>query len=115
MDLRAAMSSARAAWSDECALGVTRDFLAECGWALEAGGGLIEVPADAELRVRSAAFILSDQGFGDHVEAIVYLGADGSPPHDLPRHGVLRLYLNAEGRMITEDRYSPAEWRDRRA
>ena len=114
MDLRAVMSSARAAWSDACVVGLARAFLSRCGWALEVDGGLIDVPMDAEFRVRSAAFILSDHGFGDHVEAIVYLGADGSPPHDLPRYGVLRLYLDAEGRMITEDRYSPDEWRDRR-
>jgi hypothetical protein len=115
MDLRATIFSARAAWSDAYVIDMARKFLAECRWALEAGDGLIDGPVDVELQIRSAAIILSDQGFGDHVEAIVYLGADGSPPHDRPLHGALRLYLDAEGRMITEDRYSPAEWRDRRA
>jgi hypothetical protein len=44
----------------------------------------------------------------------VYLGVERSLPHLFPVHGVLRLYLNAAGQMITEDRYSPAAWRGRR-
>ena len=109
MDLRAVMSSARAAWSDAHVLGVARQFLTLCGWSLEVGDGIIEVPMDAELRVISWALIFSQDGFGDHAVAIVYLGLDKPPRHDLPLHGVLRLYLNADGQMITEDRYSPTQ------
>ncbi|MGL4553811.1 MAG: hypothetical protein ACRC33_21825 [Gemmataceae bacterium] len=111
MDLRAAMDALRAAWSDAHVCGVARTFLAECGWELEAGEGFIRVPPDAELLMYSAASTVSDySGFGDHVEAIVFLGAERSPHGTFPVHGVLRLYLNAAGQMITEDRYSAADW-----
>jgi hypothetical protein len=113
MDLRPAMDGVRAAWSDDHVCRVARDFLAECGWALEAGEGegeWLRVPPEAELLVYSAAVILSGLGFGDHVEAIVYLGVERSPHNVWPVHGVLRLYLNAAGQMITEDRYLPTEW-----
>jgi len=113
MDMRAAINDFRAAWSDDHVCGVARDFLAECGWELEAGEGFIRVPPDAELAVYSAAVILSERGFGDHVEAIVYLGIERSPPDLFPVYGVLRLYLNPAGQMITEDRYSPAGWLQR--
>ena len=111
MDLRAAMADVRAAWSDDHVCRVARRFLAECGWELEAGDGSIRVPPDAELLVYSAAVIFSEFGFGDHVEALVYLGVGGSPPNVRPVHGVLRLYLNGAGEMITEDRYSLDDWR----
>lgn len=110
MDLRTAMDVVRAAWSDAHVCRLARDFLAGCGWALEADGGAVRVPADAELLVYSAAVIVSDHGFGDHVEAIVYLGVKRSPPNVFPVHGVLRLYLDAAGRMVTEDRYTVADW-----
>ncbi|HKA05845.1 MAG TPA: hypothetical protein VKD71_01225 [Gemmataceae bacterium] len=110
MDMRAAMDGVRAAWSAEHVCRAARDFLAECGWELEAGAGHIRVPPDAELAVYSAAVIVSDHGFGDHVEAVVYLGVERSPPNVWPVHGVLRLYLNPAGQMVTEDRYTPAEW-----
>ncbi|MBO0697588.1 MAG: hypothetical protein J2P46_04275 [Zavarzinella sp.] len=113
MDMRAAMDGVRAAWSAEHVCRAARAFLAECGWELEAGAGRIRVPPDAELAVSRAAVVVSDHGFGDHVEAVVYLGVEGSPPNVRPVHGVLRLYLNAAGRMITEDRYTPAEWLQR--
>lgn len=114
MDLRAAMNAIRAAWSDEHVCHIARDFLARCGWKLEVGARFLRVPPDAELLVYSSAVIVSDRGFGDHVEAIVYLGVEGSLPNVIPVYGVLRLYLNAAGEMITEDRYSPAGWRTRR-
>ena len=113
MDMRAAMDGVRAACSAEYVCRVARTFLAECGWELEAGDGSIRVPPDAELAVYSAAVIVSDHGFGDHVEAIVYLGVERSPPNVWPVHGVLRLYLDPAGQMVTEDRYSPAEWLQR--
>ena len=113
MDMRAAMEAVRAEWSDDHVCAVARAFLAKCGWELEAGEGWIKVPPGAELAVTSAAVVVSDHGFGDHVEAIVYLGVEGSPPHQLPVHGVLRLYLNETGQLITEDRYSPDQWRSR--
>lgn len=113
MDMRAAMDGIRAVWPDDHVRRVARDFLANCDWELEAGAGSIRVPPDAELAVYSAAVVVSDHGFGDHVEAIVYLGVEGSPPDMRPVHGVLRLYLNPAGEMITEDRYSPAEWMQR--
>ena len=110
MDLQVAIDAVRATWSDDHVCRVVRNFLAECGWELEADEGFIRVPPDAELLVYMAAVIVSAHGFGDHVEAIVYLGVERSPPNVWPVHGVLRLYLNAAGQMITEDRYSPAEW-----
>ena len=111
MDLRPAMDAVRVAWSDDHISRVARDFLAECGWALEVGEGeWLRVPPEAELSVYSAAVILSGHGFGDHVEAVVYLGVERSPPNVWPVHGVLRLYLNAAGQMITEDRFLPIEW-----
>lgn len=110
MDLWAAMDAVRAAWSDEHVCGVARAFLAECDWGLESGDGWIRVPPNADLVVYSAAVIVSQYGFGDHVEAIVYLGADQSPSGIFPVHGVLRLYLNAAGQVLTEDWYTPAEW-----
>jgi hypothetical protein len=113
MDLRAAMDALRSTWSDEYVCGVARAFLAGCGWELEAGDGHIRVPPDAELLVYSAASVVSEFGFGDHVEAIVYLGVGRSPPNVWPVYGVLRLYLNDAGRMITEDRYSIADWQRR--
>jgi hypothetical protein len=113
MDLRAAIEAVRVAWSDDHVCNVARAFLAECGWELEAGEGWIKVPPEAELAVYSAAVLVSDHGFGDHVEAIVYLGVERVPPNLFPVHGVLRLYMNAAGRLITEDRYSLDEWRRR--
>ena len=110
MDMRAAMDGMRAACSAEHVCRVARGFLASCGWELEAGAGLIRVPPDAEFAVFSTAVIVSDYGFGDHVETVVYLGVGGAPPNVWPVHGVLRLYLDPAGRMITEDRYSRAEW-----
>ena len=103
MDLWAAMDAVRAAWSDEHVCGVARAFLAECDWGLESGDGWIRVPPNADLVVYSAAVIVSQYGFGDHVEAIVYLGADQSPSGIFPVHGVLRLYLNAAGQVLTEE------------
>lgn len=103
------------AWSDDHVRRVTRDFLTRCDWALGDDDGWICVPPDAELVVLGRALILSEHGFGDHVTVIVYLGVnDPSSRNPSPLHEVLRLYLNADGRMITEDRYSPADWRDRR-
>ncbi|VTR96196.1 unnamed protein product [Gemmata massiliana] len=115
MEMQAAIDSIRAVWSDCHVCQVTREFLAKCEWKLEVGEGWIEVPADAELLVYSAAVIVSDHGFGDHIEAIVYLGVQRVPPTLFPVHGVLRLYLNPAGQMVTEDRYSLAEWVSNRA
>ena len=105
------MDAIRAGWSDDHVCRVAREFLAECEWELEAGEGSIQVPPEAELLVFSAAVIVSDHAvFGDHVEAVMYLGVERSPPNLFPAHGVLRLYLNAAGQLITEDRYSLARW-----
>lgn len=110
MDMRTAIVGVRASWSAEHICRVARDFLASCGWELEADDGFIRVPPDAEFEVYSTAIIVSNHGFGDHVEAVVYLGAEQSPPNVWPVYGVLRLYLNLEGQMITEDRYSRTGW-----
>ncbi|QJX00079.1 hypothetical protein [Frigoriglobus tundricola] len=85
MDLRGALGGVRAAWSADHVCRVAPAFFAECGWALEVAGGWIEVPPGAELVVFSAAVIVSDhRAFGDHVEAIVYLGVERSPPNLFP-------------------------------
>jgi hypothetical protein len=97
MDLRPAMAAIRAAWSDDHVCNVARAFVAKCGGELEAGEGSIKVPPEAELAVDSRAVVVSDWGFGDHVEAIVFLGVAGAPPNRVPLHGVLRLYLTADG------------------
>ena len=105
------MDAVRAAWSDEHICRSVRDFLIECGWELELNDRLIRIPQDAELLVYSSAVVVSDfDGFGDHVEAIVYIGVKRSPPNLFPVHGVIRLYLNPSGKMITEDRYLPSAW-----
>ena len=114
MDMRRAMNVVRSAWSDDHVCRVTRQFLSECGWELEADDGWIRVPEDAELLVYSAAIIVSNHGFGDHIEATVYLGVKRLPPNLCPVHGVLRVYLNAAGQFITEDRYSLTEWQSGR-
>jgi hypothetical protein len=111
MDLQVEINAVRAAWSTDHICHVARDFLTACQWELEIDGDWIKVPPDAEIHVHSGAIILSDGGFGDHIVAIVYLGIER--PSLLPVYAVLRLYLNAAGQMITEDRYSPSGWRDR--
>jgi hypothetical protein len=115
MDLTAPITALRVAWSDDHVCQVARDFLIECDWQLEAGEGWIQVPPDAEILVFSAAVILSEYAFGDHIEAIVYLGVERLLASVFPVHGLLRLYLNASGQMITEDRYSLEHWRERSA
>lgn len=110
MDMRAAMSAVRVAWSDADVCRVARAFLAECSWELEVGKERISIPPETELLVYSAAVIVSEHGFGDHIEAIVYLGAERTKCGTFPVHGVLRLYLDPTGGMITEDRYSRGGW-----
>ncbi len=110
MDLRAATDAFRTAWSEDHVCRVARDFLTECGQELETGNGLMRVPPDAALMAYNAAVILTDYGFGDHVETVIYLGVGRSQPHVWPVYGVLRLYLTVAGEMITEDRYSLAEY-----
>lgn len=114
MDLNAVVSAARAAWSDEHVRHVARWFLQLCGWRLEVDDETwIEVPPDVELYVYMRGVVLSEHGFGDHLIAILYLGAEHSPPNVFPVHGVLRLYPNSAGEMITEDRYSVQGWASR--
>jgi hypothetical protein len=111
MDLQTEINAVRAAWSTDHICKIARDFLTLCQWELEIDENWIKVPPDAEILVHSGAVILSDEGFGDHIVALVYLGVER--PGLLPKYGVLRLYLNAAGQMMTEDRYSPSGWRDR--
>lgn len=94
---------------------VARQFLAECEWELEVESGRLRLQPDVELLVYSTAIIISDHyTFGDHVEAIVYLGVERSASEVLPALGVLRLYLTVVGSLITEDRYSRSAWMSRR-
>src|SRR4051812_19841490 len=104
MDLSAAMKAIRVAWSDEVVCRVAREFLAKCAWRLELAEGekIFKVPPETELLVYSAAVIISEHdGFRDHIEAIVYSGVDRTESGIFPVHGVLRLYLDASGQMIT--------------
>ena len=114
MDLESVVGDALTAWSDDHVRRVTREFLTECSWSLEVDDTLVAVPQEVELVVYSRAIVLSDHGFGNHLEAVVFLGESGYPPNSCPIHGVLRLYLTPTGQMISEDRYSRTGWSERK-
>jgi hypothetical protein len=94
-------------------------FLDSAEWELEFDGmGMVTIPREPRPIVASRAYIKphAHGGFGDHYEAIVYLGPEAwltnTATHQnwTPRSGVLRLYFNLNGRFITEDRYSLSAW-----
>lgn len=82
-------------------------FLAECRRRLEIGEEVVEVPEDAELAVRSRAFIkadLDDVFLGDHLEAVVLLGREEIGDNARAKYAVLRMYFDLAGRFVSEDR-----------
>lgn len=84
-------------------------FLSKCDWRLEIDGEIVEIPKNADLIVRSRAFIkadLDDVFLGDHLEAVVILGAEELQAHMCAKYGVLRIYFDLNGQFISEDRYN---------
>jgi hypothetical protein len=84
-------------------------FLATCNWQLEIDEEMVTIPHDAELCVRSRAFVKADVGdvfLDDHFEAVVLIGKVQLGPNVGATYGVLRLYFNAAGQFISEDRYN---------
>lgn len=70
-----------------------RKFLGICDWKLEIDNEVIEIPQNAELTIRSRAFIkadLEDALLGDHYEAIVLLGKEFAGDEVCARYGVLK-------------------------
>ena len=83
-------------------------FLERCGWKLEIGSEVIEIPKNVELVVRSRAFVkadLKDVFIGDHFEAVVLLGEVLIYENVRAKFGVLRMYFNLDGQFVSEDRY----------
>jgi hypothetical protein len=86
---------------------VVREFLHSCDWQLEIDEEMIPIPQDAEIRVRSRAFIKADIEdaifLGDHYEAAALIGIDEG--FHAPKYGILKLYFNLKGEFVSEDRY----------
>ncbi|MGH9942441.1 MAG: hypothetical protein ACRD9R_08810 [Pyrinomonadaceae bacterium] len=83
-------------------------FLDACAWTLEISDDhFVNIPQGTTLVVRSRAFVKADMSdyvlLDDHFEAVVHVGeAEGLRR---AKYAVLRMYFNAEGKFVTEDRY----------
>lgn len=84
------------------------EFLDEAGWRLEFDDvGILSVPQDPPPKLISRAFIAAhapDVLLGDHFEAVFALAPEWVGENVRGRAGYLRLYFDAEGRFVTEDR-----------
>ena len=84
-------------------------FLDSCNWQLVIGNEVVSISTDAELVVRSRAFIKADlrgQVFlDDHFEAVVLIGKLVINDQVRAKYGVLRMYFNLNGQFVSEDRY----------
>ena len=97
----------------EKVLVTARRFLDTAGWELEfededGKTELIAIPPDAELVVASRAFILADLpdwSWGNHLSAIVLMGADRKEEIPVAKFGSLRLYFKESGASITVDHF----------
>ena len=91
-------------------LSAVEEFLQSADHELEMDNRVISFLSSDTFRVISRAYVISDddEGFGDHFEAGVGLGAeeldDGSWSYT---KGILRIYFSLDGEMITEDRFPP--------
>ena len=86
----------------------TLSFLNSCGWRLEIDESLISIPKEAQIYVRSRAFIRADSEevfLGDHYEAVVLIGVETIGEHQRAKYVVLRMYFNLNGEYVSEDRY----------
>ena len=82
-------------------------LLDRCGWELEIDESLTSIPRETPIGVRSRAFIKADAAdifLGDHYGAVVLLGIEAIGEYQRAKYGVLRMYFNAEGDFVSEDR-----------
>ena len=86
-------------------IATARQFLVEANWRLEFDGVVCEIPTDVELRVASRAFVAEDiEGtWGNHYLAKVLIGPE-SPSGHIVACGILTIYFDEQGRMLSEDR-----------
>lgn len=110
MDLTRIVAEAESARSDDHVRRVVGRFLGDCGWALEIDDSIVAIPRDTELYFYSRAIVLSGHGFGNVLQAVVFLGTARSGPNVYPALAMLRVYLSVEVTLITEDRHSAANW-----
>ncbi len=86
-----------------------QSFLDSCGWSLEIDESLVSIPKEAQICVRSRAFIKADAEdvyLGNHYEAVVLIGIESTGENQRAKYGVLRMYFNESGEFVSEDRYN---------
>ena len=97
----------------EKVLATARRFLDTAGWEMEfededGETERVAIPRDADLVVASRAFVRADLlelSFGNHLSAIVLIGAERKEKNPVAKFGILRLYFNEFGAYITEDHF----------